>query len=428
MGVGVVSMVMPLTILLSSIMTFGEFGERYELAAMKAAGIPLSRIMRPLFVVSTILAIILFFFSNNIIPDFQRKAKNMLYNIVATKPALNFTSGQFIDRISGYSVKFDKIYGENGKLLDGVTVHKTANSYQNQQTIVAKSGKFVPAADKNFLKLVLYNGFIYEDELENKNFQERLKNPDQAIKFDTLVTHFDISELINKAIESERITDDYRFQTYGEINGRISQMKKDNDVRFTSMSNDMVSQTNNYVSYIDKSKTKQKIVPQVFLEKQKKDKKLEILYNAYNKIETLKNSTNFYEKEMADIVKYNSQVIMYQQRIFAYSITCIIFFMIGSSLGSIVRKGGFGLPVVIAIFIFIVFYILNLTVENLSWKGRLDPYLAAWLPNIVLFPFAIWLSFKALTDSQLFDLEKYRKLIKPITSLFTKTKEHARYQ
>lgn len=121
-------------------------------------------------------------------------------------------------------------------------------------------------------------------------------------------------------------------------------------------------------------------------------------------------------------------MVMYQQRIFAYSLTCVIFFMIGASLGSIIRKGGMGLPVVIAIIIFIIFYVMNLTVENLSWKGRLDPYLAAWLPNFILLPFAIWLTVNALSDSQLFDIEKYKALLKPLTKPFQKKREHARYQ
>lgn len=222
MGVSVVSLVLPLTILLSSIMTFGELGERYELAAMKAAGISLNRVMMPLFMVTMLLSALLFLFQNNISPSFQRKAKNMIYNIAATRPALKFTAGQFVE-IPGSAVKFDKISGKNGENLEGVTVKKIANAYQDQQTIVAKKGKFVPAADNNFLKLMLYNGYVYTDHLENKEYKDRLKQPDEAIKFDTLTTHFDVSELINKAIESEKITDDYRFQTYWQINKRIEQ-------------------------------------------------------------------------------------------------------------------------------------------------------------------------------------------------------------
>lgn len=428
MGVSVVTLVLPLTILLSSIMTFGEFGERYELAAMKAAGISLTRIMMPLFFTVSFLAILLFFFSNNIIPDFQRKAKNMFYNIAATKPALNFTPGQFIDQIPGYQVKFDKILGEKGEDIEGVFVHKKANAYENQQSIVAKRGKFSPGKDKNYLKLVLFDGYVFEDEISNKDYSERLKQPDQSIKFDTLVSHFDISELINKAIEDQKITDDYRFQNYTELNKTISQNRIQNNINFTGISDEFVSQTNNYINYIDATLPRKKVVPQLKLDTVKENKKLDMLLSAYTKIENLKNTNTAKQEQILSTVKYYSKIVMYQQRIFAYSVTCIIFFLIGASLGSIIRKGGMGLPVVIAIVIFIIFYVLNLTVENMAWAGKINPYLAAWLPNILLFPLGIWLTYKALTDSQVFDVEKYKIWFKPLIALFVKNKEHQRYQ
>ncbi|SUX43745.1 lipopolysaccharide ABC transporter permease [Chryseobacterium indoltheticum] len=149
LGVSVVSMVLPLTVLLASIMSFGELGERYELAAMKAAGVSLTRVMMPLLGVTAVLAVMLYFFSNNIIPDFQRKAKNMLFNIAQTKPALNFTPGQFIDQLPGVMVKFDKIKGEDGRDLEGIFIHKKAGNYENQQTIVAEKGKFANAKTEN---------------------------------------------------------------------------------------------------------------------------------------------------------------------------------------------------------------------------------------------------------------------------------------
>ena len=143
LSVGVIKMVLPLTVLLASIMAFGGFGERYELAAMKAAGAPLIRIIRPLFLTSLVLAFILFLFSNFVIPDFQRKAKNMLYNIVSSKPALNFTPGQFINSLPGTTIKFDRLYGENDELIEGVFINKTASSFDDQRTIIAKRGKIV---------------------------------------------------------------------------------------------------------------------------------------------------------------------------------------------------------------------------------------------------------------------------------------------
>lgn len=422
-------MVLPLTILLASIMSFGEFGERYELAAMKAAGISLTRVMMPLLGVATVLAIMLFFFSNNIIPDFQKKAKNMLFNIAQTKPALNFTPGQFIDQIPGYMVKFDKIYGENGENIEGVFVHRKANTYENQQSIVAEKGKFVPAANKNFLKLVLHNGYVFEDNFAGKGENVRMKQPDQAIKFDTLTSHFDISEIINQAIEKEQITDDYRFQTYGQLNQTIAKSKKENKLFFDNVGTDVLGQTNSVVAYMDRGNAhKAAPKPQVKLDTIKSDKKLEILYNAYNRLDNLKTSLESKKSEFSTNVKYFSKVVIYQQRIVSYSVTCIIFFLIGASLGSIIRKGGMGLPVIIAIVIFIIFYVMNVGVENLSWSGKMNPYLAAWLPNFILLPFGIWMTYKALTDSQLFDAEKYKALFKPITKRFSKSKEHQRYQ
>lgn len=424
----VVQLVLPLTILLSAIMTFGDFGERYELAAMKAAGISLTRVMLPLFFVTILFSGFLFFFSNNVIPDFQRKAKNMLYNIAATKPALNFTPGQFIQQIPGYSVKFDKILGENGEDLEGVFIHKMANSYENQQSIVAEKGKFVPAENKSYLKLVLFNGHIFEDNIENIEYEKRVNQPDQAIKFDTLVSHFNISEIIDKALESEKITEDYSFQNFIELNTTIDNAKIQNETILKNINSELINQTSSFITYIDQTKPKKNLQPVPKIDTLKKEKKQELLYSAYNKVETIKQINNSKAEQIQDLHAYYSRVIIYQQRIFAYSITCLIFFLIGSSLGSIIRKGGLGLPVVMAIVVFIIYYVVNLSVENLAWSGKMDPYLAAWLPNLLLFPFGFWLTYKALTDSQLFDIEKYKAWFKPIIERFSRNKEHARYQ
>ncbi len=422
-------MVMPLTILLASIMAFGDLGEKYELAAMKAAGISLTRVMAPLFIVSIMLSTILFFFSNNVSPDFQKKAKNMLYNIALTKPALNFTPGQFIDQIPQYLFKFDEISGENGENVKGVFLHKKANAYENQQSIVAKKGQFRNTQNSSYLKLVLFDGYVFDENVSNKNFDERAKQPDQAIKFDTLSALFDISELIKKAIDDEKITDDYRFKSYTELGATVKDLKMKNDTVFGNINRDLVSQTNAYVLYLDKMPpNNQKVEPQLKLEKLNKEKQLQALQSAYNKLESTKIATVTREAELVPIVKFYGKVVLHQQRIIAYSFTCIIFFLIGASLGSIIRKGGLGLPVIVAIVIFIIFYVMNLSAENLAWAGKLNPYLAAWLPNMVLLPFGVWMTYKALTDSQLFDAEKYKALLKPLIGKFSKNREHQRYK
>ena len=428
LSVSVVNMVLPLTILLASIMTFGELGERYELAAMKASGISLTRIMAPLFVVAMLFSGILFLFSNYTVQDFQRKAKNMLYNIRLARPALSFEPGQFIDQIPQYMVKFDRISGENDENLEGIFVRKKAESYENQQSIVAKRGKFVPAEQRQFLKLILFNGYIFEEDV-TADPNKRANQPDRAIRFDSLTTYFDISAVINNQLEQEKITDDYRFKNYSELNQAIEENRQQNGKIFTTMNTDLVNQTNSYVQ-LQAAPSYRPSAGKVAIpvKNAKKEQQESAVVAAYDKLEQLKSSVSARAEELNPVIKEYSLIVMYQQRILAYPATCVIFFLIGSSLGSIIRKGGMGLPVVIAILIFIAFYLLNLSVENVAWAGKLNPYLAAWLPNLVMFPFGLWLTYGALTDSRLFDIEKYKALLKPLTKLLRRQQEHRRYQ
>lgn len=429
MSATVIPLCLPLTILLGALMMFGDLGERYELTAMKSAGISLTRIMRPLFFVVLGLAFILFLFQNNIAPSFQRKAENMIENIRISRPALNFTAGQFINQIPNYAVKFDKISGENNEIIEGILVHKTTNTYNEQQSIIAKNGIFEQSKEnRNFLKLTLYNGFIYEDDYKNLSYSERLRQPNQTIKFDTLTQFLDISSIMKKNIDDENITDDIRFQTYNQIDKTIERTKKENDDILETINHSILSYTSTYASSISDELMKKKVESQYDLSKVKQENKLEALYLAYQRIENLKAEKQFKEEQILGVVKSYNSMIMHQQRILAFSFTCLVFFLIGTSLGSIIRKGGVGLPIVIAIVIFIIFYVISLTAENFSWKGLMDPYLASWLPNLILLPFGIWFINKALNDSQIFDIEKYKSILKPILKLFVKNREHQRYQ
>lgn len=423
-------MVLPLTILLGAIMTFGGFGERYELAAMKAAGMSLWRVMMPLFFTSVFLGIILFLFSNYVIPDFQRKSKNMLFNIISSKPALNFTPGQFIETIPGMAIRFDNVYGENKEFIDGVFLHKTATAYEDQRTIIAEKGQFVSEKGSNYLKLILYKGYILEDDIGKANINDRRKQQSQSIKFDTLVSHIDISEILNKAIESEKVVDSYEFHTFYELNNTVEEINRSKKENLQNIANELINNTSGYINVINNAPRKEnKVLKSPFsLEKLNKAQKAEVLQGASEKITTLKTLKEERGSEIAQTIKHYAKAVIYQQRILAYSIMSVLFFIIGASLGSIVRKGGIGLPIILSVIIYIIFYTANLTAENLAWKGDMNPYLAAWLPNMIFIPIAMWIMINALRDSQLFDIEKYKALVMPIIKRFSKVQEHKRYQ
>lgn len=428
LSVEVIRTALPLAILLASMITFGGFGERYELAAMKSAGLSLWRIMRPLLVLSGVFAFILFLFSNYVIPDFQRKSKNMLFNIIQARPALNFTPGQFIQSVPGVTIKFDQLHGENQNLMNGVFIHKTATAYEDQRTIIAQKGKIISQTGSNYLKLILYDGYVFEEKIGKINFNERMRQENQTTKFDTLISHLDISEVLNQAIESEKIKDFYQFQTFDELLHTVAEIEKSNTDTNKILANELASQNSHYLNAIEYKPQKEKVKIPFVLDSLDNNTQQNLLTEAQNKINLLQNTKTEKNEEILAKVAHYAKVVMYQQRIIAYSILCVIFFLIGSSIGSIVRKGGMGVPAIISIVIFVTLMLTNVTAENIAWKGNLNPYLAAWLPNLIFAPLGIWLTYNAVRDGAILDVEKYKAFFAPVLRKFIKNKEHQRYQ
>lgn len=431
LGLSVVQLVMPLTVLLAAIMTFGTFGERYELAAMKSTGVSLGRIMLPLFIMICGLAVGMYFFSNQVVPQAQRKAKNMLLNIARTKPALNFDEGVFIDGVPGFSMKIGSKHGENGEYIKDVFIHKDVSSVANQQTIVANNGVFEPADDKRFLKLALYDGYFYEDEIHKKNRKELVRQPFRKIKFDTMVQYFDISKIVEKAIEDEKIKDHYKFMTTRELINRIDTLHQQDTANYKRI------YKNRYASLLYQSakidsldKVHQAFILPIDIDTVQEKEKKNLYSNAVAEINREISNYQSQKKEIKNRGKFMSRHVMVMIRNFSNAIMCIAFFLIGAPLGAIIRKGGVGMPVVVAIVIFILFYLIYMYSENLAKQMVLDPYFATWLPVIVFFPLGLFFSYKAMTDSELFNIDSYLAPFKRLFSTFVKPKntEHKRYQ
>jgi len=428
-GITIIQFVLPLTILLSSIMTFGGFGERYELAAIKSCGVSLTRIMAPLFILVCLMAIGLYFFSDRLVPYNQMKAKNMMYNILRTRPALKFTAGQFINELPQFSIKVAEKYGEQGEKLEKVFLHKKANSYEDQQTIIADRGVLVPSQDKHYLKFDLYNGYIYTVDIKGKSFDELNRQPNQTIKFDTLTLNMNISELIDKAIESQTITDYYKFYNYSRINKALDTFRIKKQKEINTIASGLVTNSLNAAIQFEKINPKKKKYSAPFDIKKLDSTNKAILINsgitaANTTIEQLKPL----QDQAISLIRDKARMIIYQQRMIMFSVTCIIFFLIGAPLGSIIRKGGVGMPVVVAIVIFVIFYAILTATENMAKTQFFNPYLAAWMPNIVTLPLGIIFTRNALNDSELFNIDNYLYPIQKFFSRFMKKTEHKRYQ
>ncbi|MDO5655804.1 MAG: LptF/LptG family permease [Flavobacteriaceae bacterium] len=430
MGLSVVQLVMPLTVLLAAIMTFGGFGERYELAAMKSTGVSLGRIMLPLFILVCLLSYGLYVFSDTVVPQSQRKARNMLINIARTKPAVNFEPGVFVMGIPGFSMKIGDKSGENGQFVEQVFIHKDVSAFENQQTIVAKNGIFEPADDQRFLRLSLFDGAVLEDEIRNKNTEELRRQPFREITFDTMVQYIDVSSIVEKAIEDEQITDHYKFMTSTELRGRIDTLRKNDSLTYHRIfSEKYQTLLSEYFLMDTLAKNSEENITLPPLSSIEENKKASLCNSAVSEIDQHKNSYQINKTEIQNRNKNMARHVLVLVRNFSNALMCIAFFLIGAPLGAIIRKGGVGMPVVVAIIIFILFYLVYMYSENLAKNGILDPYWAAWLPVVVFFPMGIFFTYKAMTDSELFNIESYLKPFQKLFAIFgNKKTEHARYR
>ncbi|TWP24264.1 YjgP/YjgQ family permease [Apibacter muscae] len=431
LGLDVIRLVLPLTILLSSIMTFGGFGERYELAAMKSAGISLARVMFPLFCFVVVMSIWLFYFSNTVLPDNQRKARTMLTNIIKTRPALNFEEGKFIKEMNPFSIKIGKKSGDNGEIWEDVFIYKNTFPNEDQQTIISKKGNIV-SKNNYFLKLELYDGYIYQEDIKGKSPAALAKQESSVIKFDTLTQYFDISDLIKKSLDQESGGDNYRYKSFSKLDVYIDSIQKSNQIYYKQFANYSLSfllSNSKPLDSVDYSSYKANLP--FDWNKLDSNTQVRIVQSAIDNVKYAKSELEARTPEIKSTGKYISKMIIWQHKnVISFSFTCIVFFLIGAPLGSIIRKGGVGMPVIVAVIIFIIFYVLGLYMENLAKNQIMNAYWASWIPNLVFFPLGIFLTLKSMKDSDLFDVNNYlgplRKFLKKING--NKNTEHKRYQ
>jgi lipopolysaccharide export system permease protein len=401
-----VPLVLPLSILLASIMSFGDLSENYELAAMKSAGISLRRALQPLFIFVSVLSIAAFLFANSVIPYAEYKFINFRKNIAQAKPALAIAEGQFSD-VGVYNIKVNKKSGENGENLTGITIHKKSELGDGSRIVIkAKNGKLVSSKDSNTLQLILNDGNYYEDILP-KNYEDRPKMPFVKTAFKKNIITIDISEFNKIDVDNENITNTNTMLTTNELRYTIDSLQK-------NYKTDVASYTDNITQRVGFQKSTQ---PEVKIIKIKKKfnpnllsyfntkQQLDILNLANSNLESIKYSietsnTEFKTKQ----ININGHLIaLYDKFVIAFA--CFLMFFIGAPLGAIIRKGGLGLPVVFAMLIFISFHFANTFGKKLAEEGSLTPFLGSWMSSLVLTPLAILLTYRATNDIGLINLD-----------------------
>ena len=412
------TLAMPIAILISSIMTFGNLGESFELVAIKSSGISLLRFMRPLIWVAILFCGITFLFANYVIPYANLKFVALYNDIFYKKPAFDLKEGVFFTYIPNYAIKAGK-KDADGKTIHNVLIYDQTNPLQNN-SIIAETGVMTVSKDKKFLEFNLTNGFRYQ---ENGNPTDS-STEFIRLGFSSFKKLFDLSSLQKQTTNDSVYRNNFKMLSAGQINKSLDSLYKLND----SLSNRLDRSLVIYLPYAALQDSNKNTIAVIKTKKNSFDSiipdsaRFAVYNNAISIANNLKNSIESAGNEMEN----RKKEIRYHQiewhRKFSLSMACFVLFFIGAPLGSIIRKGGLGMPLVVAIIFFLMFHLLNMFGEKFVKEGMMSPFVGMWLAVLVLTPVGIFLTYKAMHDSQLFSKEFYYRAIKNVKNIFSKFK------
>ena len=488
-----VPLLLPLAILVASIMTFGNFAENYEFAAMKSAGISLQRAMGSLIVFILLFAYATFLFSNTIIPWSERKAINLKYNISKSKPSMAIVENVFSD-IGPYSIKVDEKKGEKGEILKNVIIHKkNPKRIGNFTVIKAKEGILLSDERSPVLSLKLIDGNYY-NEIIASSYKKRKKRPFVKSSFEEYIINIDLSQLNNTDMDAENVRHPYKmldisaldkqidtlsvkfnnakksyFQVSKKRNGfldlTMKEERKDRKKRKRPKKvEEQIDKKSSLTTGSKKNKSNKDLTSKfpgaslsksINIKKRKTsatDEKRDSLRDERLRIATRSMKLDAIDSALIDYPKRNSDQIFsrssssvkgilrqverqkkrFQRRIkilnkaemqlhdkYALSFACVVLFFVGAPLGALIRKGGIGLPLIIAMLLFLIYHFLNLFAKNSAETDNIPPFVGSWISTMIFLPLSIFMTYRATTDQ---GFGSFEFLARPIRKLLSKLK------
>lgn len=414
------SQALPIAVLLSSIMALGNMSENYEFAAAKSASISLMRLMRPLIILTLIISVLNFLSLNYVFPYATLKQKNLTNNIKKKTPALALISGSFNSEIPNYQIKFDEKYGEEKNLLKKVLIYDLSSKKGNKKIITAEKGKIISEEGSKYMTLVLYDGYYHEEHIPKRRSVKSMKKmPASNATFNEYTFNIDISKFTDDDLDDEKYTKSYNMLSLGQLKDTIPAMKLSYDEYLTSKSKSIYIKINAKELYKQEdSLSLIKFKPEV-LNNFNLSGKISVLNSAINNV---KNSNKNIKTDKRSIQWkrkiLNLYDIEFHNRI-AISLSCLILFFIGAPLGSIIRKGGFGLPMILAIIIYVIYFFVNTFGRNLAEESSLSAFIGSWVSSIIMVPFAYFLTRRASKGMGLFNIDVF---LHPLTKFIKKPK------
>jgi len=404
----VVPLAMPIGILLSSIMAVGNFAENYEMAAIKSAGISLKRFILPLVILTLLLSTINFLFLNYVYPHATLKQKNMFMNIKKKQPALALIPGTFNTEIPGYVIKFDEKYGEKKNLLKNVQIADLKSNVGKVKVITAKKGEIYTEEGSKYMTFILTDGHYYEDHSTKRDKRsKRQKMPFSKATFDTYSINIDVSSFSDSNLDKDNYSTHHAMLSLKQLTQFSDSTKINYDHFLEDRNNSFVSAIagNELHAYPDSlaNNNLKPVVLDNFTLKNENDVLTTALRNTERELNNMNRSTAVFKAKRKMLNLYDHE---FHNRI-AFSLACLVLFFIGAPLGSIIRKGGFGLPMVLAIVIFVIYNIITTTGKNMAEESAISAALGGWLSTIFLLPFGILVTRRAAKDKGIFSLKLF---------------------
>jgi lipopolysaccharide export system permease protein len=418
---------LPLAILLASLMTFGNLGESFELTAMKAAGISLIRIMRPLIILMVLIAIGAFFFQNDVLPVTQTKMYTLIFSIKQKSPEMEIPEKSFYDQIPGMNLYVEHKNLETGMLSDMI-IYDVTRGIDNARVILADSGKMNFTEDKSHLFLHLYSGELFEN-VQNGSIgfnsgsylpfrRESFDDKQVYIAFDVNFNRMDESGMRSQYIGMNIKQLSYAIDSIQHIVDSIGTIYG-NDLKATPYMGIHTYNQNpitGQISRIEKAPIKlskhSKINVDSAFNQPNPSMARTYITQAIAKAKRDQMELEFRSVMLTDQQKSMRRHDIEMQRKFTLSLACLIFFFIGAPLGAIIKKGGLGTPLVISVGLFVIYFIFDEIGFKMAKDGKTDVWVGIWLSSMVLLPMGIFFTYKALGDSSVFDFDTYRRIIR----------------
>lgn len=412
-SITLVPLALPLAILVSSIMTYGNLAEHLELTAAKASGVSLTKMFRPLLITAALISVVAFLFSNYVLPVANLKSGVLLYDVRQQKPALDIREGVFYSGIDGYSIRIGKKDKDSDKLYN-IMIYDHTQGLGNNKVIMADHGEMKLTEDKQFMLLTLFDGKSYEEGVKFVNGVNT--RPFTRASFKEQQIRFDLSIFNLKRTPEDWYRDSWQMLNFKQLTKAIDSLERN----FRKRAEELTASSVSYLSFMSdsarmlKATADEKITvsnPETLLAGRDKNRVFEnALSLARNSKIFVNNNKDEMEARLRTITRYNIE----WHRKFTLSIACIILFLIGAPFGAIVKKGGLGLPLVVSILFFLLFHILSITGEKFAKENVIDPATGMWIAPLALLPIGLVLMYKATHDSVIFDVDVYRNTLKKI--------------